>query len=246
MHKMVSYLMGFILSPFYWILILLAISFIVKKTGSKKILRFIAAIVFILFSSPLIMTWFTAKWQWPRGEIKPGKSYSCGIVLGGFASIDAENYPYFNGAADRFIQVLKLYKLGQVQNILVCGGNSRSTGKKFGEAQFVKEELETMGVPAERIFIEDNSNNTADNARFAKHLMDSLKMPSPYLLITSASHMPRARLLFSKAGLAVEPFACNYSSANAPFSLSQLVPRYYILNDWESMLKEVAGYLWYK
>ena len=246
MHKIVSSLAGYLLSPFYWIIFLLAISFVVKKTRVRQIFRLLAVVIFLVFSSPLLMTWVTRKWQWPRGDIVPGKSYSCGVVLGGFASVDAENYPYFNGAADRFIQILKLYKMGYIKNILVCGGNSGSGDKKFREAHFVKNELQVMGVPPECILIEDESRNTAENARNAKHLLDSVRLPPPFLLVTSASHMPRARLLFLKTGIPVEPFAGNFSPANKPFSFSELIPRMYILNDWEFMLKEVSGYLWYK
>jgi uncharacterized SAM-binding protein YcdF (DUF218 family) len=192
------------------------------------------------------MNWLANKWQTPRGVINASKKYSCGIVLGGFASLDADESAYFNGAADRFIQVLKLYKVGEIQHILISGGNSKAGSQAFREAAWVKNELVTMGVPDSVILIEDRSNNTLDNARNSKELLDSGHLQPPYLLITSAYHMPRATLLFNKAGVRTEQFACNYSGAKQGLSISMLLPRLSVLSDWEGYLKEAVGYWWYK
>lgn len=246
MHQLASYISAFILSPVHWILLFVIAGFLIRHKRIRKACRIIALLIFILFSNPLLMSWLANKWQTPRGVINPSKKYSCGIVLGGFASLDADESPYFNGAADRFIQVLKLYKVGEIQHILISGGNSKTENASFGEAAWVKNELRVMGVPDSVILIEDRSNNTLDNARNSKVLLDSKHLQPPYLLITSAYHIPRASLLFSKAGVTTEPFACNYSGAFKGFSFSMLLPQLSVLNDWEGYLKEVVGYWWYK
>lgn len=51
-----------------------------------------------------------------------------------------------------------------------------------------KDELLIMGIPASSIFVEDRSNDTFDNAVYAKRILDSLQLSPPYLLITSANH----------------------------------------------------------
>ena len=246
MHKVASFLSGIILSPVYWIIILVIAGFLFKRKKIKITCWWTAAIVFFIFSNPILINWYASKWQAPRGEIIPGKGYSCGIVLGGFASVDADNYPYFNGAADRFIQALKLYKTGMIRNIMIAGGNGRKDNEGFAEAGFVKNELITMGVPAANIFIEDRSNNTAENAANAKRILDSSGLKPPYLLITSAFHVPRAQLIFTKAGLKVEPFACNFSASNRNFKINMLLPQLGVLNSWDTYLKETFAYWWYK
>jgi uncharacterized SAM-binding protein YcdF (DUF218 family) len=246
MHRVASFISGFVLSPSNWVLLLLVLSLVVKKERLKKMLRIGCAIVFLIFSSPLLINWYGHKWQWPRAVISGKKHYSCGIVLGGFASIDADNTAYFNGAADRFIQILKLYKLGVIEHILVSGGNGKKVHKDFGEAAFTKQELLVMGVPDSSIIVEDRSDNTADNARNSKQLLDSLQFTEPYLLITSASHMRRAYKIFLHAGIPVTPFACNYSGANKPFTFRSLLPSFGVLSDWDGYLKEAAGYWWYR
>ncbi|CAN5560372.1 YdcF family protein [soil metagenome] len=246
MHKLASYISAFILSPIHWILLFVIAGFLIRNKRIRKACRIIALLFFIVFSSPLLMNWLSNKWQTPRGVINTSKKYSCGIVLGGFASLDADESAYFNGAADRFIQVLKLYKVGEIQHILISGGNSKAGNENFREAAWVKNELLVMGVPDSVILIEDLSNNTLDNARNSKALLDSNHLQPPYLLITSAYHMPRAALLFNKAGVTTEPFAGNYSGAKRSFSISMLLPQLSVLSDWEGYLKEMVGYWWYK
>ena len=66
-----------------------------------------------------------------------------------------------------------------------------------------------MGIPDSVIFVEDRSNDTFDNAVYAKQILDSLQLSPPYLLITSAHHIPRASLIFKNAGVITAPFPCN-------------------------------------
>ena len=103
-----------------------------------------------------------------------------------------------------------------------------------------------MGIPDSAIFVEDRSNNTFDNALYAKQILDSAHLKPPYLLITSAFHMPRASVLFKNAGLPTVSFPCNYAAGMGNFSLLSLLPHPWVLLGWDSYLKETAGYLWYK
>ena len=56
-----------------------------------------------------------------------------------------------------------------------------------------------MGVPAERITIEDKSRNTDENARFTAAIVHP-EPPQRWIIVTSAFHMPRAMGVFEKAG----------------------------------------------
>jgi uncharacterized SAM-binding protein YcdF (DUF218 family) len=165
----------------------------------------------------------------------------CGIVAGGFASPDTEANGYFNATADRFIQVVKLYNAGKIKHILISGGNGKDTDASFREAAWVKGELLAFRVPDSVIIIEDQSTNTKENARNSKRLLDSLHLTPPYLLITSAYHMPRAKLLFEKSGVPVAAFPCNYGDGMGPFTFSDVIPGFGVLLAWKVYLKEVLG-----
>lgn len=245
MHQETSSILSFFLSPFNWIIILVITGYFLRKALFKKICRILALCIFLVFSNQWLLDWYAKKWQPPPVVISAGIAYSCGIVPGGFASPDADENGYFNSTADRFIQAVKLFKLGEIKHILISGGNGKIDKKNFREGGWAKGELKTMGIPDSAIFVEDRSNNTSDNAAYAKKILDSLQLKPPYLLITSAHHMPRASLLFTNAGIPVVPFPCNYIAGRGDFSFSSLLPQPAVLSEWNIYLKEAAGYLWY-
>ncbi|MDP4284761.1 MAG: YdcF family protein [Bacteroidota bacterium] len=246
MHQLVSSALSLFLSPLNWIIILLITGYFLRNVSLKKKCKWLALFIFLLFSNQWLLDKYAMYWQPLPIAIDTTISFSCGIVSGGFASPDNNANGYFNSAADRFIQVVKLYKLGEIKHILISGGNGKQDEKNFREGAWVKSELKAIGSPDSVIFAEDKSNNTSDNAYNAKKILDSLKLKPPYLLITSALHIPRASLLFKKAGISTVPFPCNYIAGRGPFSLSSLLPTPSVLLDWNPYLKETAGYLWYK
>jgi uncharacterized SAM-binding protein YcdF (DUF218 family) len=246
MHQAVSFLASIILSPINWIIVLLIAAYFFRKKNLKKTFIILAVCLFIIFGNHWLLNAYARMWQPQPVAAITLPVYSCGIVPGGFASPDENSNGYFNASSDRFIQAVKLYRLGKIQRLLISGGNGKPDDKNFREAAYVKTQLFQFGVPDSVIFIEDRSDNTQDNAVNSRHLLDSLRLPPPYLLITSAFHLPRASLIFKKNGVAVDPFPCNYTEGRDPFSLDDLLPRPSVLLDWERYLKETVGYWWYR
>jgi uncharacterized SAM-binding protein YcdF (DUF218 family) len=194
----------------------------------------------------LVLDWYAKKWQPQPVIINKNTIYSCGIVAGGFGSPGADENGYFNATSDRFIQAVKLYKLGNIKHLLISGGNGKVEEKNFREATWARGEFSTMGIPDSVIFVEDRSNNTEDNAIYSKQILDSLQLNPPYLLITSAHHVPRASIIFKNAGMQTVPFPCNYIAGRGSHSFSSILPDPSILFTWNFYLKETAGYVWYK
>jgi uncharacterized SAM-binding protein YcdF (DUF218 family) len=246
MHPIITTFFLFLLSPFNWILLFIVLSFVIKKRRRKQICYFAAIIIFLVFSNGWLLNWYVSKWQPGPPDLPVGIDYSCGIVLGGFASPDEKGAGYFNTAADRFIQAVELYKKGIIKHLLISGGNGKLDDKHFQEGAWVKKQLGIMGVPDSVIIIEDRSVTTADNARYAGEILDSIGLKPPYVLITSALHMPRASMLFKGQGLAIIPFPCNYREGRGKLSFASFWPSPSVLSDWSFYTKETAGYLWYK
>ena len=246
MHQFASSLISILLSPFNWIILLLIVAWLLRKRPSKRIALFLALGIFLVFGNPWLFNLYAKKWQAKPVAIDTMKQYSCGIVAGGFASPDEKDSGYFNSTADRFIQAVKLYRLGIIKHILVSGGNGKTDDNHFREGAWVKGELKTFGVPDSVIFVEDKSNNTQENALYSKQILDSQNLKPPYLLITSAYHVPRAALIFQKAGVPVIPFPCNYTAGRGSSSFWDLLPRPSALMSWDIYLKETVGYFWYR
>lgn len=225
-------------SPLTWIIILLIAGFFLKKKSLKQICFTSSIIIFLLFSSPALYNLY-AKWYQPTPiELPENAHYSFGIVAGGFGSVDADGNGYFNSASDRFLQTVKLYKTGVIDHILISGGNSKKNDKGFTEGEWAKKEMIQFGVPENIIFVEDQSTNTKQNAINSKKILDSLKAKEPYVLITSAFHMPRAAQLYENTGMKIIAFPCNYTEGRGPFKFSDLIPSITIMSDWSKYVKE--------
>jgi uncharacterized SAM-binding protein YcdF (DUF218 family) len=245
MHVLASALLGFLLSPVNWILVLVVMAFIFKNPRVKKTCRLSALIIFIVFTNQWLFNAYARFWNPKPHDVTADKPYSCGIVLGGFGSADENGNGYFNIGADRFIQAIKLYKLGKIKYILISGGNDKEIDTGFEEGAWAKEQMEMIGIPADSIFYEDLSNNTADNAFNAKRILDSVALKPPYLLITSAFHIPRATRIFENAGIPVVGYPCNYLDGMDKYHFWGFIPKPENLFAWNVYLRETAGYFFY-
>ncbi|MEM4404959.1 MAG: YdcF family protein [Nitrososphaerota archaeon] len=68
------------------------------------------------------------------------------------------------------------------------------------------------GLGSERVIYEETSRNTAENAAHSYQLVKP-KPGEVWVLVTSASHLPRAMRCFEKAGWKVIPYPCDFAAA---------------------------------
>jgi uncharacterized SAM-binding protein YcdF (DUF218 family) len=137
------------------------------------------------------------------------------VVLGGAIEpelVTARRASELNEAAERITVIAQLARLYPSARILYSGGNGSLIPRGGSEAHIAGALLETLGVPAKRLILEDRSRTTAENAEFSRRLA----MPKPgerWLLVTSAYHMPRSIGAFRKAGFPVEAYPVDYRTA---------------------------------
>lgn len=233
-------------SPLNYILILLAAGFFIRKKNLKRLCYSLAALGFLIFSNPALFNAY-ARWYQPKPvTLQPDSHYSYGIVAGGFGSVDEEGEGYFNSASDRFLQAVRLYKTGVIDHLLISGGNSRDNNKNFREGEWAKQQMLQFGVPDSLIEVEDHSSGTRENALNSKKILDSVKARGPYILISSAFHIPRAAKQYSAAGLEVIAYPCNYTEGRGGFQYAELIPSFNTLLAWPRYVKESIGTFWLK
>lgn len=171
------------------------------------------------------------------------------VMLGGGATLDTPNLSgtgHLAGySANRLLTAAQLYYRYQLPIVLSGGKVLVTTGN---EAEIAKNILISLGVPDGRIFIENQSLNTTQNAKFTKELLDQHGFDRP-VLVTSAFHMERAIRQFTKQNQPVIPFPTDYQ-ANVQYrhSLSQLLPMAEHLERSQLAIKEYLGLLvsdWY-
>ena len=243
----ISKIVNYFLSPEIWIIAILLWAWISKDPKRKKKLYRAGIIMLLFFTNPFIINHLVLAYQEERFEPSPADQYSAGILLGGLVGYDRKNEkPYFSEASDRFIQTARLYKTGHIKKILISGGNGTIfQSRNFREADFLKNQMKDIGIPDSDIYIERNSRNTFENAVYSKKILDSLNLQGPFLLISSAMHLPRAKRIFKKQGLSIQPFACAFmvKPSGDNFMEDNIIPKAGALLGWHFYLKEIVGLL---
>ena len=111
--------------------------------------------------------------------------------------------------------------------------------------------LRDFGVPEQAIVVEDAARNTEENAKFVERVLKERGGGRRVLLVTSAWHMRRARLMFEKyaPGLETIPAATDYEAtvrAGGGFSLADFLPTADCLQANTIFFKEYVGCVGYR
>lgn len=137
------------------------------------------------------------------------------IVLGG--SVDEavsviRNQVAIADAAERLVAPLMLRRLYPHARLVFTGGSAALGGSLDTEAEQVRKLWTQIGLDQGDVLYEDRSRNTFENAIFTRDLIH----PGPgerWLLVTSATHMPRAVGIFRKAGFPVVPYPVDFRTS---------------------------------
>jgi uncharacterized SAM-binding protein YcdF (DUF218 family) len=134
------------------------------------------------------------------------------VVLGGSISPDlstTRNDVALNEAAERMTALVELARRYPHARIVFSGGSPALFFSEAPEAEFAVRLLQSLGIPRERILVEEQSRNTVENAVFSK-LIAQPKPGERWLLVTSAYHMPRSMGVFRTADFAVEAYPVDW------------------------------------
>ncbi|MBI3302936.1 MAG: YdcF family protein [Deltaproteobacteria bacterium] len=124
--------------------------------------------------------------------------------------------------------------------ILACGGST--DGDSVAESVVMKEALvNDFHVPVQ--WVEDQSRNTLENARFSYALLKPQGKTRIYL-VTHALHMPRALAAFEKVGFQVVPAPTMFATYRR-LTLLSFLPAAPALATSYGAMHEWIGRLWY-
>lgn len=139
------------------------------------------------------------------------------IVLGGGEQLKTSlgwQSPQTGDGGDRYIVAAMLARQYPQTPIWVSGGSNLLQMAAHEEVAAIHRQLLLMlGVPADRIHIEQNSRNTFENIRNLQKVLP--QAGGQYLLVTSAFHMPRTIGITRHLGLEVIAYPVDYRSQRA-------------------------------
>ncbi len=199
-------------------------------------------VIITIFSNPYIFYKTLHAWQINKSELQTGKQYQAGIILGGLSGYDRDGNSYFNEASDRFIQTLKLYNQGTIKKIIVTGGSGLLVGNEPKEGDILKVEFLKNKVNPADLIIESKSRSTYENAIFTKKIIDSLNMKDTMVLISSASHLRRSKMVFKNAGFKIVAYPCDFEFVDQFYTpIHYIWPNLNAFNGWAKLIKELIG-----
>lgn len=185
------------------------------------------------------------EWSAVRAEDAPKADAI--VLLGGGMNAAPAAYPYpdMSDAADRVWHAARLYRAGKAPIVITSGENDRASTVPL---------LKDLGVPDEAIVVEGKSRNTEENAIFTREKLTGrpgVPAVPKVLLVTSAEHMRRAKLMFEKyaQGLEVIPAAADYTATvrtGRGFDFRDPFPDADVLRRTSDVFREWIGYWGYR
>jgi uncharacterized SAM-binding protein YcdF (DUF218 family) len=113
------------------------------------------------------------------------------IVLGSPADPDGNPTP---AQLASVTEGVREYERGVAPRLILTGGAAHG---RYVEAQVMARAAEAEGIPASAIVIEPEAKNTIQNACYADRIMKAHGWRSAEV-VSSATHLPRAELIFSR------------------------------------------------
>ncbi len=157
--------------------------------------------------------------------------------------------------ADRFFGGVELYQAGKAPLIVFTGGAAPWEPSAPTEGEILVGFARGFGIPAEAVLTTGKVFNTSDEAAAVAVLLagrpaagsDKSGKPPVVLLVTSAFHMPRAKVQFEAAGLCVEPYPVDFLvSSEKQVTIMDFLPSAGALSQTELALREFYGRTFYR
>ncbi len=176
-----------------------------------------------------------------KSDAKPKPSVKYVVVLAGGHKSDplVPVTGWMSGdSLIRLLEGIRILRRSPGAKLILSGGGGAGP---VPEAMVMAEVSEFLGVPAGDMILESTSNDTKDQACLIKPIVGK----APFVLVTSAAHMPRSMALFEKLGMFPIPGpAGSTSRAKMSFSPEDLFPSVSALDDATRAVHEYFGIIW--
>lgn len=219
-----------------------------RRTG--KILVLLGVLILALLSFPPISSRIIAPLEQQYGVYSPASFQAVSdpvayvVVLGG-GHVSDSSLPVTSRLSDaslvRLAEGIRVCRKNPGSKLIVSGG---AVFDPVPEAMTMAEAAKTLGMQGSDVIMESDSKDTKDQARLIKSIVGKGRL----VLVTSASHMPRAMALFRKQGMDPIPAPAGRGAYNKKrhWSPGLLFPTADALKKSERAVYEYLGILWAK
>jgi uncharacterized SAM-binding protein YcdF (DUF218 family) len=247
-------LISYLLRPYVFVLLLLGLVIARlwwKRPEQRRSLLWVAVpfLLLIVLSTP-IAGYFaigSLEWQYPPQEERPKDAEAIVVLDGGGLPPDqtrarAELAP---ASLFRTLHAARLYHQAGPCLLLVTGGGKLDPdvpGPPFVE--LMAELLLQLGVRPSDLLVESTSRTTYENAVESRKVLQKRSV-NRIVLVTDATHLPRAVRCFRKQGFEVTPSGCHYQATELKPSVYFFLPAEAGIRGNQEAAHEWIGLAWY-
>jgi len=226
------------------LLIALGILLLRRRPASSTVLLTAGWLALYLVSTPFVASALMSRLESPTpldlAEIPAGQGAAIVLLAGPDGYCSAPEYGGHTAGPHGLERLRYAARLQRATGLplLAVGGDALGLGVKGAD---VLEQVLRDDFRVETSWKDGRSENTVDNARYAREVLATRGIETVYL-VTHAWHMPRARRSFEDQGLRVVPAPTGYTTEEPTTSgLFAWVPRASALWQTNWALHEFAG-----
>lgn len=221
--------------------------FFTRRRRTGKVLVAVGILIFALLSFDQISSKIISPLEQRYGAYSPSISGNVSdpvkyvAVLGGGHASDPSlpvTSQLSRASLLRLVEGIRVYRKNPGSKMILSGG---AVFDPVPEAKTLADSARALGVKGDDIIMESDSKDTKDQARFIKKIVGGNR----FVLVTSASHMPRAMALFRKLGMDPIPAPAGHlAKKSKELSPGQFFPSAGSLQKSERAVYEYLGILW--
>ena len=247
-----SKFLAFAIEPLYWVLVFLVAGLLLWPRWPRlgKRLSWVALVGLLLSGWVFVPSTLLRNLESRYPPLPAGTDMQrfVGVVVLGGALSDSKLWTEhkqvaLNDQAERMTAAVTLTQRYPHLKVIFSGGIASVPPSGLTESERAKQFFDELGVPASAVVYEAGSRNTYENAYYSS-LIPGADIHQPWLLLTSAYHMPRSMGVFEKIGWNVTPYPVDYRTTSSlswhDYSL------HFGPGEWELALHELLGYYVYK
>ena len=238
LHK----ILPFFVSPLGIVLIFLIVSLFSKR----RFYVFLAFLVLIVSSNPLVGNYLMKKLEYPYQPttISSIKENDAVVVLSGMLrQVGNKKYSTYEFSdPDRFFAGIDLIKKYKADKLIFTAGQLPWSDKGLPEGYVLKDKAISLGIPGVILVTEQVKNTYEESLAVTKIIPNN----SSIILVTSAFHMQRSKYLFEKQGFDVIPYPVDFKSSNTKISIMSFLPKIDAFYKTSIFIRENIGRLYYK
>lgn len=198
----------------------------------------LALSIFLVFGSGSVsfLLLGSLEFQVPSAAHEERRQVDTIVVLAGYAEFDPDHpvsSQVNSNSAFRLLESLMLFQSRPGSTVIISGKGEAAT--------IMRDVVVLSGVPADQVIVDSVSSSTYESA---KNLFPRLGQ-TPFLLVTSAGHMPRSMGAFKKAGSRPLPVSTDYMTKRNPLA-TQYLPSPVHLHHSDLAISEYAALIWYR